>query len=148
METKQTRWILSIMSGLLFMTACKKDISLPNENLEQLFGTWEWVQSSGGIGGVSINTTSEGYTKTIEFNSDGTYKWYKNGKLKDKMKFTVIEGPSIYSSSNGYLIKYNDTGLFDQNDHPISQNIKFYGQDILLLHEECNDCFGHIYVRK
>lgn len=118
MKTKQILWTIAIVTISLFLTACRKDISLPSQDLEKLFGTWNWVQSSGGFGGQTTSSATAGYSQTIEFNKNGIYKWYKDGKLQDKMKFTVTEGSSIYTTGTAFLIKYKDIRLFDKNDLP------------------------------
>ncbi len=148
MKTKKTFWTFTIVTFSLFLTTCRKDISLPSPDLEKLFGSWEWVQSSGGFGGQTTTPISAGYSHTVEFNKNGIYKWYKDGKLQDKMKFTATEGSSIYTTGTAFLIKYKDTGLFDKNENPTTQRVTFGGQDTLFLSDECYDCYGHIYIRK
>ena len=150
------RFIQHIISSVFFtilllglFTACKKkEISLPDPSLEKLFGRWEWVESGGGLAYHQTSPSTTGCSITIEFERNGIYKEYKNGKHQNRMKFYLSKGSSIYSSVESNLIKYNDTGILDKNNTPITESIQFAGQDTLYLNQECFDCFGHVYVRK
>lgn len=144
------RKVLTVVIASLFLTTCKKEVVLPNQNLEKLFGTWEWVSSSGGWAGRTLTPASEGYSQQIEFTEKGVYKVYINDKVENKMEFTITENSSsIYTSQTVYMIKYKATGLFKKNKSvfDMSQTFKFSG-DTLWLADECYDCFGHIYIRK
>jgi hypothetical protein len=138
--------VLTLTLGLTFSN-CRKKMDLPKPELETTFGTWEWLGSSGGFSGKSISPKTEGFTKTIEFKENGICFFYVN-KKKDKMAYTLTEGPSIFSSFESTLIKYNDIGVFDKNSAPGLQSVRFIGKDTLLLNDECFDCFGHTYIRK
>jgi hypothetical protein len=144
----QKHWTIAIVALSFCFTTCRKDISVPSTDLDKLFGTWNWIQSSGGFAGQINSPATSGYSQTIEFNKNGIYKIYKDGKQKDKMKFTLTNGTSIYNTGTAYLIKYKDIGLFDKNDHSVTQSVKFGGQDTLFLNDECYDCYGHIYIRQ
>ena len=101
----QKRWTAGIAIFSFFLTSCSKDISIPNPELEKLFGFWNWIQSSGGIGGQTITPATVGYSQTVEYNNNGIYKIYKDG----------IQANS--SRSNQTLLKYvnfNDT-IFEQS---------------------------------
>jgi hypothetical protein len=127
------------------LTACKKDISVPNPEMKKLFGTWEWVESSGGISGGTITPATEGHHMTIEFKENGVFKKYKNNRRIDRMTFTLSEGSSIISNP-AFLIEYKD-GCMNKKE-VIPQSFKFGGQDTLYLSDECYDCYSHVYVRK
>ncbi len=144
----QKLWVFAIVMLSFFMTTCRKDISVPNQDLDKLFTTWNWVQSTGGFAGQVTSPATTGYSQTIEFGRDGIYKRYKNGKLLDKFKFTLSEGTSIFSTGSAFLIKYEQTGIFSSNDSPmISQSIKFSGQDTLFLNDEVYDGYSNIYTK-
>ena len=146
MTTKhQKRWIVAILSFIL--TSCSKDLSIPNPELEKLFGTWDWKQSSGGIGGQTNTPATVGYSQTVEFNKNGIYKIYKDGIQKDTKKFSLTIGTSIYNSGSAYLINYKDINQSDNSYHYSTQSIRFGGEDSLFLSDECYDCFIHIYTR-
>jgi len=149
MKTRhQKLWIIAIVTFSFFMTTCRKDISVPDPNLEKLFGTWNWVQSSGGIGGQTTTPATASYSQTVEFDKDGIYKICKNGKQQEKYKFTLTEDTSIHSTVTAYLINYKHTGLFHSNKSITTQSIMFGGQDSLFLSDEAYDGYNNIYTRK
>lgn len=150
MKTKQTILTIAVVTISMFLTTCKKDISLPSQDLEKLFGTWEWVNSSGGWAGRTTTPSSEGYSQKIEFNKNGIYKSYRNDKVESKMDFTIKEGKTIYSSGTAYLIEYKNKKLFEKENAitNITQSVRFIGQDTLCLADEAYDGFGSTYVRR
>ena len=145
----QKHWIFSIIVFSFLATTCRKDIPVPNAGLEKLFGTWDWVQSSGGLTGQTTTPATTGYSQAVEFKKNGVCIWYKNGKHTDKMQFTLTEGSSIYTAGGtAHLIKYKDTGLFDKNNAQVAQSVTFGGEDTLFLRDECYDCYTNVYVRQ
>lgn len=134
-----------LLAICLLFSACRKDISTPTDDCRKLFGTWRWVQSSGGISGQVITPDSEGYTLEIEFKSNGVVKKFKNGNKIFKKTFEFEEGESIFSTGKTYLIKYKD-GMLKKMQ--VSNSFKFGGTDTLFLNNECQDCYSEIYLRK
>lgn len=150
MKAKSTKFkaIILIATVSIFLTNCRKDISIPAPECEKLFGTWEWVESSGGISGNIRTPTSDGYTITREFNKNGIYKWYKNGKRQDKMEFSITESSSAFTTKPVFSISYKDIGLFDKKDAPPPSLVEFIGQDTLFFRGDCPDCLSSVYIRK
>lgn len=142
------RWILTIILFSFFSITCRKDIPVSNAELEKLFGTWEWSQSSGGFAGQTITAATAGYSQAIEFKKNGVCIWYKNGKHTNKMQFILTKGSSIYTAGIVPLIKYKDTGLFDKEDTHMTQSLTFGGNDTLFLYDECYDCYTNVYIRQ
>ena len=145
--TNEKKIIFFIYIILLLFTSCRKDISLPNQELEKLFGTWEWISSSGGFAGITTSHDSVGNTKTIEFTKKGIYKSYKNGDLIEKRKFTIKKGSSIYTSDDANLIIYKENLNKNKNHNP-NEMIRYLENDTLILYEECYDCYSNLYIRK
>lgn len=140
--------IVALLAISFFLPACKKSVDLPDPKLESLFGSWEWLESSGGFSGSRITPSSAGYTRTVEFGANGVYKIYRDGKLEDKVRFTVTESSSPYYGGPEYIITYGGSGIFGpEQDTYLSESIHFRGQDTLALTEDCADCYGHVYVR-
>ena len=139
--THRKFWAIAVVLVLFSFTACRKEIVVPTPELEKLFGTWDWVSSSGGFGGDTYSPATAGFSKKIAFGKNGVCKTYKNGAEEEKMKFTLLMGESIYSVDKMPLIRYKGK-LFD------TQSVHFQGQDTLLLGEECSDCYMHIYTRQ
>ena len=147
---KKLHLLKLIFFSALFMvfSSCRKEISMPDESLSNLFGSWEWVQTYGGFADTVVTPTTEGYTLSVDFSSKGIYKIYKNGTLQDKLKFTLSQGNSIFHDSTANLISYQNRGFGNTDEDYIKQSIRFGGEDTLFLYEECWDCYSYVYVRK
>lgn len=122
---------------------------MPNQNIKRLFGKWRWLESSGGIGGVTINPVTESYSLTIEFTEKGIFKSFKNGKETDKCKFELSEGPSIMGIQTDAIINYIDrSGFLGLHHDSWKQSAGFNGNDTLILYDEMYDGFIHSYIRQ
>lgn len=128
-------WVVVIL-GVLFYPGCKKSES---SEYSQLYYNWEWVQSSGGIGGVVMNPASEGYTQSIDFEENGSYTKYRNDLVVSSGTYTITRAVSMLDSEEYDMV------VFD--DGTPSQAITMIGDNELTLREECFDCFTHIYRR-
>ena len=144
----QPHLTIAIMAFLLSFAACKKDKSESIPEMKKLYGTWEWVQSSGGFGGGGSTPSSVGYTQTLEFNKNGTMKRFKNELEESQLFFSITKGSTIYSSGNATLINYTSNALSHSHDQLTTQSVSFGGQDTLFLNDECYDCYGYVYIRK
>ncbi|MEI6853076.1 MAG: hypothetical protein WCL06_09540 [Bacteroidota bacterium] len=141
--------IATIFLGVsMSFSSCRKDISLPDPSLSKLFGSWEWVQTSGGFAGEIITPSSQGFTQSISFESNGIYKLYKDGIQKEKKTFTLSEGISILTNTSAWMIRYKDTGIGDHSENAIAQSVRFSGQDSLFLADEAFDGYNYVYIRK
>ena len=129
--------IISIftIAVLIFTISCK------NDDLDsKLYGTWTWLESSGGYSFLRYTPETEGYYLAIEFDKSGNFKIYKNEQLETIDKFTIKKGKSIYTSKITNLLEYKEQSIM--------QSIEFVKNDTLILRDECYDCFTHIYVKK
>ena len=141
------RLVLFILSFLSVAQTCNKEIPLPNPEMKKLFGKWNWIETSGGFTGKTITPALTRYALEIEFTKEGVFQKFKNEKSEVRMKFKVIEGKSIFSEENAYLLSLS---VFDSSSAESfhKQSVRFRGSDTLYLYEECHDCFSHVYVRK
>jgi hypothetical protein len=135
------------LSFFAFMTTslvnCAGKISEHDSVIRKLYGTWDWVESSGGFDGGTITPAKAGFHKSIEFNIDGIYTLSIDGIEKEKTEFSLSKEKSIYASS-AWTVKYGTSTEKRSN----LQSIKFGGKDTLFLSDECYDCYRHIYTRK
>ena len=143
MKIKTTFILFSI---LILVASCKKDIPVPEEGLEHLFGKWTWVSSNGGLINQTTTPETENYIIEIEYKKNGVFKKYKDGKKVNKMKFKFEKGQTIFSVEDEYSIKY--TIGKSKKVGVVPHYFQFIGTDTLVLKEECFDCLTHIYVRK
>jgi hypothetical protein len=148
MKKHQIILAMAFLAVCLFLTSCRKDITVPNSEMNKLFGNWQWIETSGGFAGQVKTPATEGYSQSVEFKSDGIYKLYHDGKQKDKKTFTLSQGSSIHDTVTAVLITYKNTGCGNKTEDVIKQSVKFGGQDTLFLLDECADCYSFVFVRK
>ena len=127
-----------------FIDSCKKDIIVPKENFNKLFGTWELLYSTGGIAGDTINYANEDNIRIL-YKKNGIFKKYKNYKRINKMTFK-FEEDATSSSKGKYIISYSE-GKFSKK-MPVSHWFEFLGNDTLILTDICADCYTSTYVRE
>jgi len=133
---------------ILITNSCRKDIKLPSNEMEKLFGEWEWVKTNNGWGGSESTPNSSGTTSTIEFDRKGNFKSYVNGKVELKLRYSIDERFSSFNQTTGLYISYKNNKLLNHSKFGNNQGVGFGGQDTLLLADEGNDGNGYIYVRK
>lgn len=128
--------ILAIIGSIcLILTSCQK--AEIEDARDELKGSWDWVQSSGGIGGWTLTPNSEGYSQRLEFTN----------KKVTKYRADTVQFDQSYSLSKDMS---NITGEEELMINPGPGNI---GSTLLLdgdtayFLEECFDCFSHKYVR-
>jgi hypothetical protein len=140
--------VICFTAIIVVFTSCRKEISLPDESLSKLFGSWEMVQITGGMADTLANPATLGFTQSVDFSSKGIYKVYQNGKLYDKLIYQISQGKSIFHKGNAYFITYDNPGFGNTSEDYIKESIRFGGEDTLFLNEECWDCYNYVYVRK
>ncbi len=122
--------------GLLLYPACKKTDLAADDNI---FHTWEWTESSGGIAGVVQTPASEGYTQSIKFEQGGLYTRYRNDTVVGNGTYTLTSEESMLDDTVYDMI------VFD--DGTPKQAIMIVNATQLILREDCFDCFTHTYQR-
>jgi hypothetical protein len=128
-------WVVVIL-GVFVYPGCKKSES---SQLRQLYYTWEWVQSIGGIGGVIMNPASEGYTQSIDFEENGSYTKYRNNLVVRRGTFTINSAISALDQQEYDMVMFDDGSP--------TQAITRLTDHELTLREECLDCLTHSYRR-
>ena len=137
--------IITLVFSSLFFSACKKEIATPNDQTKLLFGSWEWVGSSGGGWGSPVTATDE-TRYTLEFKKNGKFTIYQKGKKEGHGKFKFEKRQSIFSGQNEQIIVYsNQTGKAEMHKH---QSFRFIDAETLDLSNECYDCHSSRYKRK
>jgi hypothetical protein len=123
----------------LFIVSCGK-INTPNTESEKIFGTWRFVNSSGGFSGGGDVTYDA--TDTYEYKENGTFSHYKGSQLLDQSSFSLQLGPSITSQTDQLLVHYGN-GMSQQ----LSQSFNIH-HDTLLLSDEVFDGFQYVFVKQ
>lgn len=128
----------------ILTNSCKKNIIVPKDDFNKLFGTWQLTQTVGAISGDTINYEPKDYIIIVEYNKNGIYKKYKDDKRLTKKNFK-FEEDALSSAHGNYIISYSKK--FSKKMQ-ISQWFKFVGNDTLILTDNCDDCFISTYVRE
>jgi hypothetical protein len=109
-----------------------------NANLA-IVGNWKWVQSKGGIAGLTIKP-SEADQREMIFDSKGNFSLIKSVKITISAPYELKNAKSITSTELVPMIVFPNGDTMN-----MSYTIK---NDSLFLFEEVYDGFGHTYVRK
>lgn len=125
--------IFLLFIGFLMMQ-CSTDKNLP-EN-KSILGKWNWIESTGGIAGVTLTPKSTGNTITLEI-SKNTIKKFVNGNLESELQYTIEIGSSIFGGDKPIIVYENDS----KSSFEIKNNL-------LILNEECYDCFESKYSKE
>jgi hypothetical protein len=104
-----------------------------------LVGSWTWLSSTGGIGGITRTPETAGYTERIVFRADGRFEEYRNDTLRAVAGYSVARESTMFHPGTGEVIHYTDGR--------IAQELTRAGSDSLLLADRCIDCFFHVYRR-
>ena len=102
----------------------------------KVFGSWEWVQSSGGIAGRIVTPETEGYTKTAHFRNDWTYKEERNDTTFLETTYQAYKDTVGNSTFNMLQINgWEPMAIINVTDSTLE------------LMDECIDCYLHSYRR-
>ena len=77
---------------LLAPAACSSDPTATEEDelLQALFGTWSWIQATGGIAGTTRTPDSEGYTRTLTFTRPNQVEMLRDGAPEVTTTFEFV----------------------------------------------------------
>jgi hypothetical protein len=106
--------------------------------VQEFVGSWSWVESSGGIAGVTLTPASTGETMTVRFGPDGVAELARNGALVRSVTFTT--GASRDAST--WTVMY-DEPLFGG----FSSQAASLSGDTLTLVDDCCDGFVYRFER-
>jgi len=104
------------------------------------------VQTSGGNASQITTPANQGYTQSIEFDKDGIFRSFVNGKKSSKLKFSLSTGTSIYKTGTAYLLTFTHIGS-TQNLSQTPESVWFSTSDSLFLKEETSDGYQYVYTR-
>jgi hypothetical protein len=130
---KKILLIISLV-GLVILS-CKKE----SQKLTTLVGRWDWISSSGGIAGITYTPQSTGVRKIVEYTNDSVFRLIQNDTLLGECKYHLIKSKSVYNQDSALMITYDK--------YPIRQSFSFTNQDILIVEDDCYDCFQSTFKR-
>lgn len=110
---------------------------------DALNGRWSWVDSVGGIAGMTITPASAGYTMTVEFigvgSSQARLRVLRDGALFGE---TTVERTGAAGGQSGELNYANAVLGFAQQEFTITNG------NTLVLEDGCCDGFSYRFQRE
>lgn len=103
-----------------------------------VIGTWTWLESTGGIAGVTLTPASTGESMALRFTLDGQAQLFRNGSLERMVGFATTPG-----REEGALEVSYDAPLMGFE----VQTATFPSGDELVLTDPCCDGFAYRYLR-
>ncbi len=133
----------------VLLTACSDPVA--PDTAKWVFGSWLWVESTGGIAGITITPDTVGYGQQLVLTSDGELSLYRTG----------LPGGRALVKRTGFHVTHEENGDVLHTDEPVFavRDLKllepFYSanittrpsNDLLALGEDCADCFVHTFTR-
>ncbi len=133
----KTNLILTVIT-VIFMVSCHKE----NTNLinsTSLTGEWSWISSTGGIAGIKYTPETTGEKRRITFDTDSVFRFYRNDTLKIESKYHLLKVPTSDGLDSTKLVSYAYS--------TIRQYYEVQSDGVLVLSDECMDCFMSQYKR-
>ncbi|MBS1525077.1 MAG: hypothetical protein JST19_05475 [Bacteroidetes bacterium] len=137
---KKILWLSFILLGV----SCKKGIGPePVVDINKIYGTWDWLSSSGGFAG-GTETPQNTHTRMSLKITNGTMYSYRNDTLVSQRNFVVVKAKSFIVTQAGtdssYFIHFTPQSL--------DQQIMAAQSNSLTLAEVADDGFISGYVRR
>jgi len=81
-----------VLAVVLVPAACSSDPTAPDGDQlpGALFGSWSWIQSSGGIAGTTRTPETEGYTETVTFTAPNQVTLLRDGATRGTTTFEFV----------------------------------------------------------
>ncbi len=132
---------------LVFMVlfSCQKKGSI---GYDEVYGSWNWIESDGGESFHILTPLSEGINITIVYNQNGLFEKYIDNEKVTSLNYYFEKGTSISTYNQTTLITYkNRINTKHRTRELVSNSYKVSG-DTLFLYDECFDCFRSIYLKR
>lgn len=125
---------VSVLTSMAFL-GCGDSLA---EAEQELVGSWNWVESSGGIAGITMTPESTGGTMMLRFRAEGVVELLRNDAVERSVVFTT----TATKEDSTWEIFY-DEPLFGGFE---SQTAALMG-DTLILADGCCDGFVYRFER-
>lgn len=102
-----------------------------------LFGFWYWVQSTGGIAGITETPATVGYTRIFVFDGFGNFYEFRNNRLFRRARYRVVNKQTIFGTVSPVL---EITGYLDMV-------VSFPDSRTMVLTENVFDGFSLTFTR-
>ncbi|MDC9721667.1 MAG: hypothetical protein PSN34_02685 [Urechidicola sp.] len=124
-----------LLLAITLLVGCTND---DDSNINsKLIGEWNWIETSGGIGGWYYTPESTGEERSIII-TNNIIKKYVDGELVAELNYTIDQVNSPYGGYDDLIIYENE--IFDQR-------IVLDGNDLILYDYNVSDGFQSEYQR-
>jgi len=144
-KTRTMSGVMALAALSLLLGGCGSDPLVPNDDDElevaDLFGSWAWVSSQGGLTGGTITPATEGFEQTIVIEAPTSISLFRDGELVAATTFTFVAADPEDGEQLSTMFFQNPLLAFDS---------EFVGLDIegnLVLADPCCDGFVHTFRR-
>jgi len=127
-----------VVGWILVMVLAGCGLTTEPDLEDQLVGNWIWIDSTGGIAGVTLTTETEGYVESLSFYASREVELFRDGVSQARTDFTRFVGDDGGSD----FIEYGE-GLFGFS----SATVVLIPGDTLLLIDPCCDGFMRRWLR-
>lgn len=135
-EYLRMRWAL-----LVFLSFVLGSCSLFGlDHKPRLVGSWQWIRSTGGIGGQTVTPETPGYSSKLLRFEEETAALFRADTLVWRVRYSVEE-----KDDQPMVVYY----LEDEEAFLPAEYLRFKGasKDTLVLRENCFDCYTQTYRR-
>ncbi len=122
------------------LISCRKKINVPDDSLQNLFGTWNWQYTFEKDGGYSTPTTVGADYKRI-YTDKGRFEYHKGSSTQQKLNYDFATSTS---SKYKFAVEYWHRTF--SNDTRSTENIHFSG-DTLFITQSCDTCYIEVYTK-
>lgn len=146
---KKTIIALSVTTIITFLLACNDAaiIEKPTDTAQDILaGEWVWIKTSGGFAGIVETPNDNKLVRILNF-SDKNVSVSENSKLLGSATYSFTNKKSILKGQNTDFILLNTANCSNCKLAP-EYDYDLKGKDTLLLEEDANDGFLHVYLRK
>lgn len=137
--------------------SCTKEKIVDNTNYVKtptdLIGSWNWLETSGGIASANYNPSTTGESIKIELDSLNTYRYFSNGSLVYETKFHIEKTASLFHHGDSTLILIVDSNpkniYFTKQWSDLISHcyFSFQSTDTLIFRDAAFDGFNHYYSK-
>jgi hypothetical protein len=132
------RNILSCLICLVLIASCEHSTSTQDNSVD-IYGSWQWTKTEGGVFPLVTTPQSAGYTAKTVFKPEGIAQYFRNDTIINQYQFSIIKDTSGAQVTNLLHLKVTA--------YQPDQIINLQGNDSLVLSDYVSDGFSHFYVR-
>ncbi|MCQ4034362.1 hypothetical protein [Kaistella montana] len=123
--------------AIFSLISCRNENELDTKNL---VGNWDWVSTSGGIGGQTETPNSTGKNIILTFTEDDRYSFTTDGTVTNEGTFSLYKDVSDLSHYEVTFLHFSNFS----NDVVINKN----EDGELVFSDDTNDGFTYVYHKQ